>query len=257
MPETIGNENAVSQPAQKKRNERTEAKFFEDVSKIIAEAERLGAEYKPPNEIASAASLKSKRDDALAGRAANQANEAAEEAARNNRENLFKPLNTDVTSLVGYVKSAGKAENEIAALRSIGRDIKGARATAIDPTGGNRHISVANLSYVTRADNYARFIEQYDALGIATGEDIYKASTHRDKLAALQQANNAVITAESNSNTSGEHLDKLAYTDDDSLLNACISAKGYIKSKFKTTGQPYKNIAKTRFELPTRLRKKK
>jgi hypothetical protein len=43
----------------------------------------------------------------------------------------------------------------------------------------------------------------------------------------------------------------------DSLLNACISAKGYVKSKFKTTGQPYKNIAKTRFELPTRLRKKK
>jgi hypothetical protein len=29
----------------KKRNERTEAKFLEDVDRLIAEAERLGAEY--------------------------------------------------------------------------------------------------------------------------------------------------------------------------------------------------------------------
>jgi hypothetical protein len=37
MPETIGNENPVSQTA-RKRNERTKAKFSEDANKIIAEA---------------------------------------------------------------------------------------------------------------------------------------------------------------------------------------------------------------------------
>ena len=51
MPETTGNETPVS-PTTRKRNERTEAKFFEDVEKIVAEAERLGAEYTPPNDIA-------------------------------------------------------------------------------------------------------------------------------------------------------------------------------------------------------------
>ncbi len=206
MPETTGNETPVS-PTTRKRNERTEAKFFEDVEKIVAEAERLGAEYTPPNAIATLVNLKTKRDATLVARTANQANEAAEENERNSRENLFKTLNSDITSLVGYAKSAGKAENEIAALQSIARDVKGERAKPIDPNDGQAHISVANLSYVTRADNYSRFIEQYDALEIPTTEDQFKAATHRTKQAALAAATNSVITSEANSNTSGEQLD--------------------------------------------------
>lgn len=258
MPETIGNENPVSQPARKKRNERTEAKFFEDAEKVIAEADRLGTtDYDPPNEIAKAVKLKAKRDAATAARTANQAAEAAEEQARNERENLYKPLNKEVTSLVQYAKSAGRAPNEIAALQSIARDIKGERAESVKPDDGKNHISVSNQSYVTRADKYAEFIEQYDALNIPTNEDRYKAATRRAELAALRAANTSVIQAESDSSTTGATLDNLAYLDADSLMNACISAKTYLRSKYGATGQPYKNIAKTRFELPTRLRGKK
>lgn len=42
MPDIIGNENPVS-PAARQRNERTEAKFYEDGNKIIAEAELAAA----------------------------------------------------------------------------------------------------------------------------------------------------------------------------------------------------------------------
>ena len=248
-------------PKTKKRNERTEAKFFEDADKLIAEAERLGSEYNPPNEIAKLAGLKAGRDAALAARVVHQATRAEEETARNQRENLYKPLRSDVRSLVDYAKSAGKPQNEIAALNSIARQIGGGRAKAIEgggegsnAAGGGSHISVSHLSYASRADNYSRFIEQYASLGIETNEDIYKAATHRAKLAALQQANADVLAAESASVTSGESLDKIVYTDDDSLLKGCVSAKAYIKSKYKTSGEPYKNIAKTRFDLPKRLR---
>ena len=254
MPETNGNENPVSQTAPKKRNERTEAKFFEDAEKIIAEAERLGAEYDPPNAIAKLVNLTAKRSAALGARTANQASEADEEQARNERENLFKPLGKDVTGLVQYAKSAGRTENEIAALQSIARDIKGGRAKPVDPADGGNNISVSNMSYATRTDNFAEFIEQYDALNIPTNEERYKAVTYRNKLTALRDANTSVIQAESSSNTTGATLDNLAYLDADSLLNGCISAKAYIKSKYGTTGQPYKNIAKTRFVLPSRLR---
>jgi hypothetical protein len=251
------NETTVPNPAPRaSRNERTEAKFLEDAEKIIVEAERLGADYQPPNQPAKVVNLKAKRDATLTARTAHQANEALEEQARNQRENLFKPLNGDVTRLVGYAKAAGKADNEIAALQAIARDIRGGRAKPLDPNDNTPNISVANLSYATRADNYAQFIEQYDALGIETEEDFYKTATHRAKQTALAAANNAVITAQADSNTTGETLDQLAYTDADSLLNACISEKAYLKSKYKTTGQPYKNIAKTRFVLPSRLRDK-
>lgn len=253
MPETI--ENEAPNPPVRKRNERTEAKFLEDADKLISEAERLGADYNPPNDIAKLVNLKAKRTEVSAQRTVNQANDAAEETARNRRENLFKPLNGNVTSLVEYTKSAGIPPNELDALKSIARDIKGTRAKPVAPDDGNLHISVANLSFASRADNFARFIEQYAALGIETTEDIYNVRTHRTKLGALRQATTDVIAAESAANTSGEQLDKLAYTDPDSLLNSCISAKSYIKSKYKTTGEPYKNIAKTRFELPSRLRK--
>lgn len=221
--ESNGNETPVSIPARRaSRNERTEAKFLEDADKIITEAERLGADYQLPNPAAKLANLKARRAATLA---AHQANEAAEEQVRNSRENVFKPLGGSVTSLVAYAKSAGKAKNEIAALQSIARDIRGGRAKPVDPNDNTPRISVSNLSYVTRADNYARFIEQYDALGIETTEDFYKAATHRARLAALQAANTSVINAEAASNTSDEQFDKLADTDADSLLNACISAK--------------------------------
>jgi hypothetical protein len=252
MPEE--NENSVPQPVQR-ASEKTEARFYEDANKIIAEAESAAGEYQPPNPIAATANLIAKRDASLAKRTVKQADDAAEEAERNTRENLYKPLDKELTRLVAYAKSAGKAENEIAALETIARKIKGIRAEAIDPNDGQAHISVSNRAYVSRADNYARFVEAYDALAIPTTEDFYKADTHRAKTAAYQDANTAVINAETKANATQTEYDAITYLDADSLLNACISSKAYFKSKFKTTR--YQNIAKTRFELPTRLRKKK
>lgn len=249
MPET--NE---SPQTTRRRNERTEAKFYEDVNKLIAEAESAGDTYQPPNPFAELASLKAKRDASLAKRTVNQTDDAAEEAERNDRENLYKPMDKELTSLVAYAKSAGKKENELAALETISRKIKGARAEAIEEGDTTAHISVSNRAYVSRADNYGRFVEAYDALAIPTTEDFYKADTQRAKTAAYQTANNRVITAETKSNASQTDYDQITYTDEDSLLNACISSKAYLKSKFKDTR--YKNIAKTRFVLPSRLRKK-
>lgn len=246
MPE----EPAVPSP-KKKRNERTEAKFLEDAAKVIAEAEREGADYKPPNPIAELTHLKAKRDEVLAKRTANQAADSALETARNQRENLYKPLRSDVRSLVDYAKSSGKPQNEIDALNSIAREIGGRRAGA----RGEGSISVSQLSFASLADNYSRFIEQYDSLGIDAKEDSYMADTYRAKVAAMRAANENVIKLEADADTSGEALDKCAYTDADSLINGCISAKNYIKSKYKGGGA-YKNISKTNFTMPSRLRKK-
>lgn len=257
MPETGDDQVPNQATTTKKRNERTEAKFFEDAERVIAQADDLGADYSPPRDIAKAINLKAKYASATAARTAHQANLAAEESKRNQRENLYKSLNGDVTKLVDYAKAAGKPANEIEALKAISRDIKGQRAEAVKPNAsgeGGKNISVANLSYATRADNYSRFIEQYAALNIETTEDMYKTATHRAKLAERRQANTDVIEAESDSNASSEQLDKLSYTDADSLMNGCIAAKTYILSKYGKTGQQYKNIAKTRFMLPQRLR---
>lgn len=258
MPET-GDDQVPNQATKpKKRNERTEAKFFEDAERVTAQAEDLGADYNPPRDIAKIVNLKAGYAAAVAARTAHQANLAAEESKRNQRENLYKPLNGDVTKLIDYAKAAGVAANEIEALKAISRDIKGQRAEAVKPNASGesgKNISVANLSYATRADNYSRLIEQYDALNVETTEDIYKASTHRARLDALRQANTEVINAESDSNVSAGQLDKLSYTDADSLLNSCIAAKTYILAKYGKNGQAYKNIAKTRFDLPSRLRR--
>ncbi|CAN5242699.1 hypothetical protein BH10ACI1_BH10ACI1_13920 [soil metagenome] len=255
MPETNENEVPTTSQTTRKRNERTEAKFYEDVNKIIAEAESAATEYQPPNSIATAISIKAKRDASNGKRSLKQADDAAEEAERNDRENLYKPMDKELTSLVAYAKSSGKMENQIAALESIARKIKGTRAETIEENDGNRHISVSNRAYVSRADNYARFVEQYDVLDIDTNEDFYKPETHRAKLAAYQMANERVINAEAKANGSQLEYDQITYLDEDSLLNSCISSKAYFKSKYKTTR--YKNIAKTRLEMPSRLRKKK
>lgn len=253
MPETNGNETPVSQSA-RNRNERTEAKFYEDVEKIIAEAEAAGEKYQPPNSNATVANLKAKLAASSVSQAAKKVKDTAEEAARNDRENLFKPLDKDLTSLVAYARSAGKKPNEIAALETIARKIKGIRAEAIDENDGNRHISVSHRAYVSRTDNYAEFIEQFDSFAIPATDDFYKVSTHRAKLAAYQAANNAVITSEAQANAAQMEFDQITYTDEDSLINACISSKEYFKSKFRDSH--YKNISKTRFVLPSRLRKK-
>jgi hypothetical protein len=255
MPEMNESEVPTTFPKTKKQNERTEAKFYEDVNKLIAEAENAGGDYQPPNPNADTANLKAKRDASRASRTAKQADDAAEETTRNMRENLFKPLDKDLSNLVAYAKSAGKRANEIAALESIARKIKGVRAESIEETNGNRHVSVSNRAYVSRTDNYAQFIEQYDALGINTNEDFFKAATDRTKLTAYQTANSAVINSEAQSNASQAAYDLITYLNEDRLLNACVSSKNYFKSRFKATH--YQNIAKTRFELPSRLREKK
>lgn len=253
MPETRENETSALKKA--KRNERTEARFFEDVRKLTTEAQRLDTEYNPPNAIAELAHLTAKLSAALTALNAHRSDNAELETARNHRENLYKTLNSDVSSLINYAFSAGRAANEIAALRTIARRIKGTRAVAIDPNRTADTISVSHLSYASRADNYAQFIEQYESLNIETDEEMYKVSHHRARLKALQDANHNVITKEAAANASGITLDRLAYLDADSLMNSCISGKRYIFSKYKRNGAPYQNIAKTRFVLPSRLRK--
>lgn len=254
MPEANGNENHVS-PTARRQNERTEAKFYEDGNKLIAESENVAAgSYQPPNPMAAIASLKSKRDASIAQRAVKQADATAEEAERNDRENLYKQMDKEITSLVGFAKSAGKKPNEIAALETISRKIKGVRAEDIKEDDTNRHVSVSNRAYVSRADNYARLVEQYAALEIETTDEFYQPATHRNKSAAYQTANNRVINAEAKANASQTLYDQITYTNEDSYLNALVSSKEYFKSKFKDTH--YKNIAKTRFVLPSRLRKK-
>lgn len=255
MPEVNENENSVSLKT-RRQNERTEAKFYEDGNKIIAESENVAAGiYQPPNPSATTASLKSKRDASLAQRLVKQTDATGEETERNDRENLYKPMDKEITSLVSFARSARKKENEIAALESIARKIKGARAEAIEEDDTNNHISVSNRAYASRADNYARFVEQYAALEIETTDEFYQPETHRTKAAAYQEANNRVINAEAKANASQTLYDQITYLNEDSYFNALVSSKEYFKSKFKTTH--YKNIAKTRFELPTRLRKKK
>lgn len=245
MPE----ENPIPSPPTKKRNERTEAKFFENAAKVIAEAVREGAEYKAPQVMAEVGNAQAKYDASLAQRIVNQAKDAALETSRNNRENLYKPLRSEVRSVIDYAKAAGASKNDIDALESIARQISGGRA------GDGAVNSVSHQSYVTRADNYSRFVEQYAALGTTTTEDFYKADTHRAKAAAMRAANDDVIQKEADADTSGELLDNLCYLDADSLLNTCVAMKNYIKSKYKGGGA-FKNISKTTFTIPSRLRKK-
>lgn len=250
MPEETPVENPTPKP--KKRNERTEAKFLEDADKLIAEGERLGAEYVPPNSIAQIVAMKAKRDAVRAQRTVQQDKRADVDVVSNRVEVLFKPLNSQVSSVVAYVESAGKLAQDIDLLKSTARLISGRRAGAVDPNG--RSISVSHLFRATRADNFAVFIEQFDALNLKSTEDMFKVETLRDELAAMRQALSDLIAADTAADTADEAFDRLAYTDADSLLNGCVSGKSYIKSKYKTTGEPYKNISKTSFRLPSRLR---
>lgn len=256
MPEILDNvgsetlDNEAPETPRRRVNERTEAKFFEDADKVYAEAENLGSAYLPPNDIAELVHLSRKRTAARAARTANQSDIADEESARNRRQNLYKSLAKEVTSSINYAVSAGASKNDIEALRSISRSLTGTRAGR----RGANSVSVSNKSYASQADNYARFIEQYEALNIPTTEDKFKVETHRARLQELLDANAAVITAEAKSNNSGNLYDRITFLDEDSLLKSCVAAKAYIKSKYKDE-QPYKNIAKTRFELPTRFRR--
>ena len=256
MPETVDNTagemlvDEAPETTRKKFNERTEAKFFEDADRVIAEATNLVAGYKPPQRIAELAHLNAQKLLAVGARAAYLSDLADEESVRNRRQDLFRPLSKEVTAAINYAVSAGVSKNDVEALRSISRSLTGTRAGR----RGENSVSVSNKSYAGQADNYARFIEQYETLNLPETDDKFKVSTHRARLQQLNDISTAVTNAEAKSNASGAAYDRVAFLDADSLLNSCISAKNYIKSKYKDE-QPYKNIANTRFELPTRFRR--
>ena len=256
MPETVDNtagemlDDDVPETPRKKFNERTEAKFFEDADRVIAEVANLGAGYKPPQSIAELAHLNAQKLLAVGARTAHLSDLADEESVRNRRQDLYKPLAKEVTAAINYAVSAGASKNDVEALRSISRSLTGTRAGRREANS----VSVSNKSYASQADNYTRFIEQYETLNLPETDDKFKVATHRARLQELNDINTAVTNAEAKSNASGAAYDRVTFLDADSLLNSCISSKNYIKSKYKDE-PPYKKIANTRFELPTRFRR--
>lgn len=249
MPDEIPNENPTPASRRHSVSERTTAKFFEEVEILLAEIKRLKNEYLPPNGIAAVTHIETQLEATLALRTAHQDLTAGEETERNNRQNVYQPLNSMTTATTQYVKSAGRPANEVAALRSLGNEIKGIRAS---PTGGNS-ISSANTSYASKADKFALFIEQYESLNLPTTEAEFTVETHRNLLAALRASNTAVINSQTAELGARNAFDKKTYTDADSLRNSCLAAKFYLKAK-KNLKSSYDIVSKFRFEMPSRLR---
>lgn len=241
-------------------SEDTEAKLFANLEMLVDGVTTLGADYSPPNPNAAAAALTANLAAAKALRADVQARAAVEEAARNQREMLFKPVPTLMSQIINYGKAAGWEANELEVLRGQVRQVTGKRAvpkaadnpaTPVNESGKN--VSAAQTSYANRADSFAQFVEAVRTqAGYKPSEEQFKLATLDAQTAALKAANSAVSAADAATRQTRTDLDAVLYTAAANLVDAGKASKNYLRAAFPKH-PVYQNLAGVRFRKPDRV----
>ncbi len=236
----------------------TESTFITNFETSVTNIGTLGAAYKPPNPIAVFAAIQTLLAQILTARTALREKETQEETVRNSREDLYKTVAPLASELVNYCKALGIDANDLANLQSFVREIRGRPANPVPKTEPGvtapKRISAAQTSFVSIAEHFANLVEGVRVItNFAPEEEKFKLTTLDALVAALRQANSAVINAEAETSTARQTLDELLYTGDACALKAINAAKPYIRAIFGAENPVYQTIVKLTFRKPSRL----
>ena len=237
-----------------------------DYECLMAKIVELDADYTPPIEMAELSNMQSNYASAKTLRSNWMASEADEETERNTREDLMKEILPIFGETITYGKSLMLDKNDLDALVSVNRVIQGRKAKAASAanvpdgngTAPTHTRSNARTSYAARTGKAAEFVELVRSNPkFKATDDKFKIETFDTRIAKLQNANTSVIQKEAVRQNLRIMCDNALYLNDDSIVNSGNSAKNYIKSRFSTRHPIWNQIKNLRFQMPSRLLKKK
>ena len=216
--------------------------------KMISSVNGYGGVYKPSNSDIEASKLQNKFDAFNAELDTRDTDNAGEDAAATDRENLFKPLSPLITASVNYYDSTGAEDNKIADAKGFQRKIQGARAKAITPTAPGatppKNISVAQLSYENRVEHLDGIIEVYKTDSNYAPNENKLATASLDAYSVqLKAANaNAINTVTTAANSEKVFKTGL-YAPKTGICDLAGLVKKYVKSLFGASSPEFKQIS--------------
>lgn len=231
------------------------ARNIQRFEELIAKVVGYGGVYKPSNLDITAAALQSKLAASQGAMDGVTNDFASEKTGVNDRQNLFKTLQSTVTRSVNYYASTGTADNAVKDAKSLKRKIDGKRASAPlvdDPaTPANEAAaqhSSAQTSYTQRVEHLDDLIALYlTDVKYAPNEADLTTASMTTYLTSLKDANTNVITKETNTTNARLTRRNEMYESGTGLFNLQRLVKMYVKGLFGATSPEYKQISGLKF----------
>ncbi len=169
------------------------------------------------------------------------------------RELIFKPLNSELTKLrKAYKATEGVSQAHLEDFMTIVRKLKGVRKTTLststDPEEEKLSHSTSQLSYDQRTNNMDMLISLLqNTPNFSPNEAEYQIATYQAKKAAMLQKTQAVINAYIPLNTARSARNNTLYISDNNLVDMANKAKDYLYTILDGNSVQYKAISKIKF----------
>lgn len=213
----------------------------------------LGAVYNPSNTKLALVNLQNLYTTAVTQQENVNNLIAPYSVAVDERELIFKPLNSELTKLrKAYKATEGVSQAHLEDFMTIVRKLKGVRKTTLststDPEEEKLSHSTSQLSYDQRTNNMDMLISLLqNTPNFSPNEAEYQIATYQAKKAAMLQKTQAVINAYIPLNTARSARNKTLYISDTNLVDIANKAKDYLYTILDANSVQYKAISKIKF----------
>ena len=237
------------------------ARNVANFSQMISFVSAHGEAYNPSNQLIMLPALQTlfTAADGSLGTVNNTLSEYNSAIAT--RRQAYQPLGKLVTRTMSQLAASGISTTSYNQVRTVARKIKGIRATAIteteapSATTGNppaaNHISVAQLSFDSRVENFSKLVQLLSAITeYNPNEPELKINTLNAFTAMLKEANQAVTTARVAFSNARIARDTTLYAAETGLFSRSLRVKQYVKSVFGARSPQYRQISSLLFTKP-------
>jgi len=223
-------------------------------------ASALGERYNPSNPLLKLENLTNFYSIAYNAQEALNVNLAPYSNAVDDREEIFSPLNKNLTKLKkAYKATAGVGKPEIEDLDTVIRVLKGERKSGDkkDQTPEeleNQH-SVSQLSYIKRTNNMDGLISLLSNTPNYNPNEVeFKTETYKNTKEAMLSSTTAVNNKFTALNTARSVRDKILYLQPDNLVDIANKVKDYLLSILDSKSPEYKAVSRLKFLTPSKYK---
>lgn len=174
--------------------------------------------------------------------------------AVNEREEIFKPLNKELTKLKkAYKATEGVTQAQLDDFMTIVRKLKGIKKSkdnpSADPNEEQDSYSISQLSYDQRTNTMALLISLLKHTpNYNPNENEYQIATYEAKKAAMLAKTQAVANTFVPLNNARSARNTILYNSNDNLVDIAGKAKTYVSTILNADSEQYKAIARIKFK---------
>jgi hypothetical protein len=235
------------------------AKNVANFGNLISYVSGYGTTYNPSKASIKLPALNTRLTGAKTALNSTNAAMAAYKNSIYARSGAFKPLSELVTRVLNAIKATDTAEQVDETANSIGRKIKGVRATpgktkeeklALAAKGKElKEISSSQMSFDSRLENFDKLIKFLSSIPVYTPNEAgLKVTALIALYNDLKAKNTAVVNAIIILSNARIKRNDLLYKLNTGLVDTALDVKTYIKSVFGVSSPQYKQISGIKFK---------